>query len=357
MAHSVTARDIAQGASVSVATVSRVLNNHTHVKEEVRQRVFQAAKELGYFAKPPNQVSEPRSTDKLLKEISFIFGSNFDTSPVTTNPFWSQILQGVEREAKKSNIKITYRSVDEWSATSDLIASLKEKSWGGFLLVGPFEPATVKAFKATKLPLVMIDNYIPKAQVDAVISDNFEGAKQAVEYLVNKGHSQIAFIGGPTIQGIRPINKIYTIERRAAGYRTALLDAGLEINYSLYESSNFSAEGGYQACQRLLERGIHFTALFCANDATALGAMKALREAGLSIPEDVAVMGFDDIDMAQLYHPALTTVRVNKEAMGAAAVKALIVRAADPEAVSVTIMLEVELIERESVSSAKELQV
>ncbi len=207
------------------------------------------------------------------------------------------------------------------------------------------------------MSLVLIDNYFPKSQVDAVVSDNFEGAKQAVEYLVSKGHRQIAFIGGPTTMSNRPINKIYTIERRAAGYRTALLDAGLEINYGLYESSNLSAEGGYLACQRLLERGTKFTALFCANDATALGAMKALREARLDVPQDVSVMGFDDIDIAQLYHPALTTVRVNKEAMGAAAVKALIERVADPEAVSATIMLEVQLIERESVAYVKERQV
>lgn len=350
MANAVTARDIAQSAAVSVATVSRVLNNHSHVKEEVRQRVFQTARELGYFARPTTQPAEARSTEKAIKEITFIYSSNFDNSPVTANPFWSHLLQGVEREAKKSNIKITYRSADEWSAVSELAAVQ-----GGVLLVGPAEPGMVNAFKASKLPLVIVDNYIPKSQVDSVISDNFEGAKEAVDYLVSKGHTRIAFIGGPTIQGNRPTNKIYTIERRAAGYRTALLDAGLEVNYALYESSNLSADGGYQACQRLLEGKDKFTALFCANDATALGAMKALREAGLSIPEDVSVIGFDDIEMAQLIHPTLTTIRVNKEAMGAAAVKALIERVADPEAISSTTMLEIELIERESVARAKQI--
>ncbi|HEX2913368.1 MAG TPA: LacI family DNA-binding transcriptional regulator [Chloroflexia bacterium] len=354
MANSVTVRDIAQGASVSVATVSRVLNNHHHVKEEVRQRVFKAAKELGYFEKSSNQSNEARLTSKQLKEISFIYSSSFDATPVFANPFWSHILQGAEREANRTNIKVSYRTVSDMSSSSGLWTSaLKESSLGGILLVGPAEPSVVQAMKETRLPVVMIDNYIPHVQLDAVISDNFEGAKQAVEYLVSKAHKQIAFIGGPVLQGIRPVNKIYTIERRAAGYRTALLDAGLEVNYDLYESSDLSAKGGYQACLRLLEKGNKFTALFCANDECAFGAMKALREAGLDTPEDVSVIGFDDVDMAQLYHPALTTVRVNKEAMGAMAVKTLIGRATDPDAVNATVMLEVELIERESVREIK----
>jgi LacI family transcriptional regulator len=186
-----------------------------------------------------------------------------------------------------------------------------------------------------------------------VLSDNFEGARQAVEYLIEQGHTSIAFIGGPLAQNSRPINRIYTIERRASGYRTALLDAGLAVNYDLYESAGLTPDGGYEACKRLLAKKTKFSAIFCANDETAIGAMKAVREAGLSIPQDMSVVGFDDIDMAAHYNPALTTVRINKEAMGAMAVKTLIARAADPEAIGATIMLDVDLIKRESVGPSK----
>lgn len=348
MANSVTVRDIAQGAAVSAATVSRVLNNHSHVKEEVRQRVFKAAKELGYLTRNP--------AERQLREIIFFYGSSFDFSPAPLNPFWSQILQGAERESSKSGIKITYRSLYELNATPDaLISSLKTLQDGGVLLVGPAEPRIIQIIQETKIPLVLIDNYIPKTALDSVISDNFGGAKQAVDHLLAQGHRQIAFIGGPSAHENRPINRIYTIARRAAGYRTALLDAGLEIDYKLYTESDLSPEGGYRACRQLLEKGLKFSALFCANDSVAFGAMKALRETGLLVPDDVSVAGFDDIDMAAHYHPALTTVRVNKAAMGAAAVRTLRNRMSDPEIVSTTLMLEVELIERESVSKAKGL--
>lgn len=350
MANIVTVRDIAQGASVSVATVSRVLNNQAHVKAEVRQRVLKAAQELGYVFSNNNQSNDPRPATRALKEIGFMYYSKIDPNGGAINSFWSSILHGAEREARRSNIKITYHSISNFPASpAALLAAINELRLGGILLVGPVEPEMVKILRESRLPMVLIDNYIGKLSVDAVISDNFEGAKQAVEHLLAQGHREIAFIGGPTISEQRPINKIYTIERRAAGYRTALLDAGIAINYDLYEAGDLTPVGGYQVCKRLLEKNRKFTALFCANDDTAIGAINAMREAGLEVPEDVSVVGFDNVMMAEHYHPALTTINVNKEGMGAAAVKAVVARALDPEAANVTIMLETELIMRNSV--------
>src|SRR5258708_2698820 len=262
-----------------------------------------------------------------------------DTNTFMTNPFWSHILYGVENEARKSNIKITYRAIGELSQSPELLLTmLYEMRLGGILLVGPAERDIVQLINNTKLPLVLVDNYIPGLSFDAVLGDNFEGARTAVEYLISKGHHKIAFIGGPTLNGPRPINKIYTIERRAAGYRTALLDAGLPVNYALYESGNLATDGGYEACKRLLERrsDAFFSAIFCANDETAIGAMKAIREASYRIPEDISLIGFDDINMVEHLTPALTTVRVNKEALGSTAVKSLLGHAADLDATRVT---------------------
>ncbi len=134
-----------------------------------------------------------------------------------------------------------------------LLTTLSEMKLGGILLVGPAEASTISLIKSLKLPMVLVDNYVPGLAVDAVLGDNFEGARSAVDYLISEGHTTIAFIGGTIIQGPRPINKIYTIERRAAGYRTALLDAGLPVNYALYEAGDLTLEGGYEACKRLLE--------------------------------------------------------------------------------------------------------
>lgn len=350
----ITVKDVAREADVSVGTVSRVFNNHSNVTEEVRQRVLKAASALGYFG-PRGQDTRSRENTRSLREIGFLFYSSLDTTAVTANPFWSHILYGVENEARKTNIKVTYRSISELSSTPDtLLTTLYEMKLGGILLVGPAEPEIVRLLQSMKLPLVLVDNYVSGLSVDAVLGDNTEGARIAVEYLISEGHRKIAFIGGPMLHDTpRPSNKIYTIERRATGYRTALLDAGLSVNYDLYEESNLSADGAYKACQRLLERNGpgSFTAIFCANDESAIGAMKALREAEYRIPEDISLIGFDDIALVEHLTPPLTTVRVNKEALGSTAVKNLLMRIADPQAVSVTSMLEVELIKRGSVST------
>jgi DNA-binding LacI/PurR family transcriptional regulator len=353
MASSVTIKDVASQAEVSVGTVSRVFNNHSNVTDEIRRRVLKAASELGYHGRstPDNAARTP--TNRSLKEIGFLYYSYLDVSvegSVGANPFWSHILHGAENEARKSNMKMTYRTLyDAGQSPQLLLSTIYDMKLGGILLVGPTEPEMIKVIRKAGLPLVLVDNYVPQLSVDAVLCDNFEGGREAVEYLIQAGHRQIAFIGGPTLEGPRPINRIYTIERRAAGYRTALLDAGIPVHYDLYESGDLTAEGGYQACQRLLAKKVTFSALFCANDATAIGALKALRDAGRRVPEEVSLVGFDDLDTCQYLSPALTTIRVNKEALGSTAVKSLLARAADMDAVSVSSILEVELVERDSV--------
>lgn len=356
MANNVTVRDVAQMAEVSVATVSRVLNNHANVKEEVRQRVLKTAKELGYMVQASGQNSPGNSGGlaSQVKEIGFIFYSSCDSNGANGNTFWLSILHGAEREANKSGIKITYHSISELASSPEiLLATINDLRLDGILLVGTADAPVLNVLQRSQLPIVLVDNYIPKASVDAVLSDNFEGAKQAVDYLIEQGHTKIAFIGGQSISSVRPTTKIFTIERRAAGYRTALLEAGLILTPDLYESGDLAPEGGYAACKRLLDKKAKFTALFCANDATAIGALKALREAQLDVPRDISVVGFDNISMAEHYHPALTTINVNKEGMGAVAVKTLLARVADPTIVNATIMLEVELVKRESVATLK----
>lgn len=348
MAGSVTVKDVAREAEVSIGTVSRVFNNHSNVTEEVRQRVLKAASDLGYFG-PGSQDGRVRENSRALKEIGFLYYSRIDPFLASTNPFWPSILHGVENQARKLNIKVTYRMLSDLSPQT-MLTAIYEMKLGGILLVGPAETEIIQLVRSTKLPLVLVDNYQPGLSVDAVICDNFQGARMAVEYLLNEGHRDIAFICGPLVADApRPINSVYSVERRAAGYRTALLDAGLPVNYQLLEVGTLQLEGGYQACKRLLARNIPFSALFCANDETAIGALKALREANLRVPEDVSLVGFDDIDMVEHLTPPLTTVHVNKEALGSVALKRLVERAADMEAVSVTSVLEVELIKRTSV--------
>ncbi|WP_376794093.1 LacI family DNA-binding transcriptional regulator [Thermogemmatispora sp.] len=355
-------RDIAREAGVSVGTVSRVLNNHGNVSEETRQRVLRAASRLGYFGGVRQGLGgEERPFEgRAVREIGFLFCSFLPKTSVPTNPFWSHILHGVESEARRVNVKVTYRSISEIQQDPDrLLTTIYDMRLGGILLVGPAEAITVRTIQQTGTPLVLVDNYVPQA--DAVLGNNLDGARQAVEYLIGLGHRRIAFLGGPFVreaesarghQGeqsrLPPRNRVHTIERRAQGYCLALLEAGLPVLPELYEDGGLSMDGGYLACKRLLERNVAFSALFCANDEMAVGAMKALREAGLRLPEDVSLVGFDDIDMVEHLTPALTTVRVNKEALGVVALRRLLSLISHPDPVHVVSMLDVELVKRES---------
>ncbi len=347
MAGSVTFKNIAREAQVSIGTVSRVFNNHANVTEDIRLRVLKAATELGYFGAGNHEARMPE-TGRMIKEIGFLFCSLVDSNGLGTNPFWSQILHGVEVEARKTNIKVSYRFIENVrEIPQTLLTSIYEMKLGGILLVGPAEPQVVHVLQNTGIPLVLVDNYVPA--VNAVLGNNLEGSLAAVNYLLQMGHRQIAFIGGPLLAGFPPVNQIYTIERRARGYRLAMLDAALPIPYDLYESSDLTKDGGYAACKRLLARESPFTAITCANDEIAIGAMKALREAQLRVPEDVSLVGFDDIDIADHLVPALTTVRVNKEILGSVAVKRLLSLIAQPDPISVTSVIDVDLIIRDSV--------
>lgn len=352
----VTVKDIAQRASVSVGTVSRVFHNHANVGDDIRARVLQAAADLGYKKAVSQRAFQPQN--RALKEIGFLYCSAVDTTAIANNPFWLHILNGVEQEAQGANIKVTYASIHSLMQTPQaLLTTIQAMKLDGILLVGPAEKEEAQLLKDLNIPLVLVDNHIPGFSLDSVLCDNFEGATQAVDFLLQHGHRQIAFIGGPLQEeASRPLNSIYTLERRSAGYRTTLLDAGLPVDYRLFEASGLDPASAAEACQRLLARNVPFTAVFCANDQIAIGVIKALRDAGKRIPEDVSVIGFDDVPMVEHLSPALTTMRVNKEALGAIAVKTLMLRAADPQMPAISTVLEVALVERETVAAVKEEQ-
>jgi DNA-binding LacI/PurR family transcriptional regulator len=192
---------------------------------------------------------------------------------------------------------------------------------------------------------------------DAVLGDCFGGARAAVGHLVGLGHRDVAFVGGPYVESRPPLghrtNTIWSVEQRALGYLTALREAGIEPDSHLYEGCNLTTAGGYAACQRLLAAGRPFTAIFCASDLCAIGVISALHEAGLSVPNDVSVVGFDDMEVARHLIPPLTTVRVDEEAIGAWALRRLLARALAPAAISSTTCLHVELVERGTTAPAR----
>lgn len=349
MTRPVTVKDIAQIAEVSIATVSRALNNHQSINAEVRQRVLQVAAELGYF-KTAARHSSAKQKDIQLKKICFLLCYNaFNQRQALSDPFWAGVLHGAETEARKSNLQLIYQAIDYQTSSYSLQAQIHELEVDGILLVGPSETKTVQTIQAVNVPLVLVDNHISglTQKVDTVLSDNYEGAKQATRYLIQQGHRRIAYINEHSTADF-PGNIIHSFIWRQKGYQDALLEAGLPIdNQIIYQS--------YQditvVCKNLLELADPPHALFCANDPVASRVIKTLRALGFYAPEDFSIVGFDDIDLAEHLAPPLTTMRVHKEAMGAVAVQTLIARVSNPEAIHMNHILDVHLVIRDSVQT------
>jgi LacI family transcriptional regulator len=343
-----TVRDIAQRAAVSSGTVSRVLNNHTNIDEGLRRRVLRAAADLGYARRGRGRPSAQRVD---LGEIGFFMSlPHRKVGGDLLGPFWAHILHGAEDQARKYGARITYRPIRDPEPAA-MRTEIERVAPDAVLLVGATPVELVREALRGAIPVCLVDNAVPGMPVDAVLSDNFWGARTAVELLLAYGHRAIAFIGGPRAPGAHWASTIYTLDWRGAGYLAALRRAGVPVDDDLGESCDLTPTGGYEACQRLLARGTPFSAVFCGNDPTAVGVFKALREAGVRVPDDVSVVGFDD-DLADHTAPPLTTIQVGKEEMGAAAVRRLRDRVAEPATVPATVTLGVRLVERESVGWA-----
>jgi LacI family transcriptional regulator len=345
--NTVNIHDVAERAAVSSGTVSRVLNGHANIDGDLRGRVLRAVAELGYV--PRAARGRPPAGRAAVREVGFFLSlPHMPAGRELLGSFWMPILHGAEREARRHGASITYRPVRN-ADLETLSADVAGSRLDAVLLVGATPAATVREVLRSGRPTCLIDNAVPGLPVDAVLSDNFWGAMTAIGHLLRHGHREIAFIGGPVEPGPARVGTIYTLEWRAAGYRTALARAGIPIVDDLVESCDLTPDAGHRACRRLLASGRPFTALFCGNDPCAIGALRALREAGLDVPGRVSVVGFDD-DVADHAAPPLTTIRVDREGMGAVAMRRLIDRAHEPDTPPLTVTLPVELVERASVA-------
>lgn len=350
MAQNVTVRAIARAANVSIGTVSRVLNEQANVSKETRQHVVNVAQTLGYRPMP---TAPTKMSNTALREIGFVFNPVNQGTVAAANPYWSRILAGCEHEAARHGVRLTYRSLRTLAqGQQPLRAAVALMGVDGLLLVGPVEASVIAEVRAVGLPCLLVDHYEPSSNLSAISFDAFSGGRAATQYLIDHAHSQIAFISGPSLDTAHPQRTISVVELRAHGYRSALLDAGLPIDPVLFEPSNLTPEGGYQACKRLIERGAMFSAIFCANDSAAVGALKALNEAGRAVPGEISVIGFGDyLDMVEQLTPALTTMRTDLDAAGRLAVLRLVTEAALPDSPPSLTLLPVSLIERASVQT------
>lgn len=324
-------REIAAAAGVSVSTVSRALAGHGNVSPALRARILAAAARCGYPV-------AARSGPQRLDQVAFVVREAL--CPAPANPFYSHVLAGAEAECRRLGLRLFYTSVAAGVAGAEALAQLARPGTG-ILLVGHLEVDLAALRERCPVPLVVVDNHLPDLPADSVLAANRDGLALAVQHLYRSGHRQIGFVG---------LCRHYTIVQRYRGFREALWDLGLALVPEwVVECEGLNPDAGYAALGRLLAQGgSRPTAVCCANDAVAMGVLRAAAEAGLAVPGDLAVVGFDDVDMAAHLIPPLTTVRVPKQAMGALAVRRLAERAACPDLPVTRSLLNVELVVRDS---------
>ncbi len=308
-----TLHDIAARLNINICTVSRALNDKPGVGPKMRRRIAKAAKEMGYR---PN-IHARSLTIKRTETLGFLTG--MEISSFLSNPFYTGVFAGIESEARAQNYALMFDSVAESRNLTHgtLPKMLAENRVDGLLVVGATEEPLLKAIEASGQPFVVVDYHLPGADLDTITVDNRRGGWLATEHLIERGHRRIAFLGGtPLSRG--------NFAERLEGYRNALAAHGLPWDERLVQEGKVI--GGGQSILRILERAPDVTAALACNDINALDAIKALEKTGRQIPRDFSIAGFDDILEAQTNLPPLTTIHVDRPAMGRMAVQSLVDR-------------------------------
>ncbi len=298
----VTSKDVAERAAVSRTTVSLVLNNvgGIQISPETRQRVLDAANELGYVPDATAQALASRRA----KAIGLVM----TRSPhhIASDTFLPQILSGMMDVVRDNKLRLLFEYVEEEHQENAYLELARSKHIDGMILLTPrLDDAGLRRLEEVEIPTVLMGE-IEGSNLYSVDVDNHLAAQKAVQYLIELGHTQIACItNAPATYTASP--------DRVRGYKSALLNAGITPDEDLIRYADFTPESGYNSMKSLLASPRKFTAVFIASDNVAIGGKSALLEAGLRIPEDISLVGFDDIPWAQFSHPPLTTVHLQAQ--------------------------------------------
>ncbi len=334
-----TSEEVARLAGVSRATVSRALNGSVRVSDEARERVLAAIATLGY---EPDVVAQSlvRQRSRVIAVSLFPEGEQLPLSHLgqTSRYFYLGVLENIEREAIAAGYDLLLPSHPLGKSPEHYIRSLQTRRVAGVVMLHATE-ARIQALIRADLPSVFIDRVSQGSHATYVKSDNIDGTRQATEHLLALGHRRIALLTGLTTD-------LVGLER-LLGYQQALAQAGITPDSGLVRQSGWNVDEAYEAARTLLAERHDFTAIVAGSDFMAIGILRALTEQGLRVPEDVSLIGFDDIDFCQYTVPPLTTVRQDRVAMGRGAVERLVALIEEAEEVS-PLVLPTQLIIRKS---------
>lgn len=330
MAHS-TVYDVATKAGVSIATVSRVVNAPDKVNLETRQRVLDAIDELRYIPKAEAAARARKSSGR----IGVL-------APFFTYPSFVQRLRGVADALATLPYELTVYNVDSSARRDGYVASVSitRRLDGLILMALPFDEMTIERIVANSLETVSIECANPA--FSSIEIDDAAGGRMVAEYFIRQGHTRLGFIGDSHI----PDYAFPTSMRRLAGYQEAIENAGLQLPPQTISLAEQSMENAARSINQLLDVPEPPTAVFCASDTQAMGALKAARRRGVRVPEELAIIGFDDLDFSE--YIGLTTVRQHLEESGRLAVEILLARLEDRGRPVQNVRLNLELIQRET---------
>lgn len=330
-----TIKEIAELAGVSLATVSRVLNydETLNVQDETKKRVFEAAEQLEYHMK------EKKKRKRKLK-IGVIYSYSLEEELEDT--FYLSVRVAIEKEIDESGNKKVVLSPED---STDLAAVVD-----GIICLGTFSRSVIERIERFEKPTVFVDALGNKDKCDSIVTDIRHSVRKVMEYFWGWGHRRIGFIGGRDIDS----DGKEVLDSRLPAYCEYLEEHGTPLREEYIKIAGYTPKDGYKMAMELLSQENRPTAIFAANDSVAVGCYKAIVEKGLRIPEDVSVIGFNDISMAKYLVPPLTTIHVHMNFMGRQAVKMLAERIQSERTISMHVSVPTSLMIRESVGRASD---
>ena len=326
-----TLKMVAEKAGVSVNTASRAINNKPDINEKTKKRILEIAQELGYIR---NSAAVALRTKKT-RTIGVVIADN-------RNPFYAEVLNGMEIAAREKNYHIILANTQRnYKKEEEAINLLLAKRVDG-VLIAPVQDRDddIKKLIEANIPFVIVGRDFNDIDLDAVYNDEVKGGFLATEYLIKKGHKKIAFINGVLHKS--------PAKGRLKGYKKALKECEIPFNDALISVGDIDVKDGYERTKKLFEKGLDFTAIFAYNDMMAFGSMQAIKEKGLRIPEDIGLVGYDDIQFSSLISPSLTTIRLKKKELGIESVKLLFSRINGNRKKPKKIVLDVDIIARKT---------
>lgn len=330
----VTIKDIALVANVSPATVSNALNDRTGVSNAIKDKIKKTACELGY-TKKVNTTRRSAIQIVMYKRNGYV---------VSDTPFFTNLIEGMQQECRSANLEMVISHVSKEGDYHTQIAEIKQDDVSGYLILATeMLNDDFALFDDIEKPVIFLDSLFPYKDKDFVLINNVQGAYLATEHLIDCGHTSIGYLQSSIY--------INNFNYRKQGFLGALAESNIEPDERLWFKLEPTLNGAYRDMRRLLSRGIDRlpTAVFADNDIIAFGAMSALKEFGIKIPEEVSIVAFDDMPYAVISDPKLTTIRVNKKQFGAIAVRRLLERINNDNIVKQKVEVNVELVKRNSV--------